>query len=218
MKKIKISALAFVLIASYSCNTTTEKVEETTSETTEVVNEEKTGLFSVVEDSTKVSFTAYKTSEKIGVGGEFTEVNVYGVEEGKSAFETMNNSKFSIPVSSLFTNDATETRDAKILKFFFGVMNNTSVITGTFLVTEDNSCSIDLKINDQTVNVPLTYTTNDEGTHFAFDGTLNLEDFDALNAVTSLNKACEALHTGADGVSKTWNDVAIHAEVLFEQK
>lgn len=216
MKKIKLSALAFILFATYSCNSSTENVEETT--TTEEITVEKTGLFSVVEDSTKVSFTAYKTSEKIGVGGEFTEINLYGIEEGKTAFETMNNSKFSIPVSSLFTNDATETRDAKILQFFFGVMNNTNVISGTFLVDENNQCSIDVKLNDQTVNVPLTYTTNEDASHFVFDGTINLEDFDALKAVASLNKACEALHAGADGVSKTWNDVAIHAEVLFEQK
>jgi hypothetical protein len=39
--------------------------------------------------------------------------------------------QFSIPVSSLFTNDATGTRDPKILKFFFGVLK----IQNLFLVS-----------------------------------------------------------------------------------
>jgi hypothetical protein len=32
---------------------------------------------------------------------------------------------------------------------------------------------------------------------------MNLENWDALAAVASINKTCEALHTGKDGVSKT---------------
>ena len=40
----------------------------------------------------------------------------------------------------------------------------------------------------------------------------------ALDALASLNKACYDLHTGSDGVSKTWEDVAIKASVQLEQK
>jgi hypothetical protein len=43
---------------------------------------------------------------------------------------------------------------------------------------------------------------------------MNLEDWDGLAAVASINKACEALHTGQDGISKTWSEVAVHADVL----
>jgi hypothetical protein len=41
---------------------------------------------------------------------------------------------------------------------------------------------------------------------------MNLENWDALAAVASINKACEALHTGKD-ISKTC-EVAVHADVL----
>jgi hypothetical protein len=40
---------------------------------------------------------------------------------------------------------------------------------------------------------------------------MNLENWDAL-AVASI-KTCEALHTGKDGISKTWSEVAVHADV-----
>jgi hypothetical protein len=45
---------------------------------------------------------------------------------------------------------------------------------------------------------------------------MNLENWDALAAV-SINKACEALHTGKDGISKTWSEVAVHADVLLNK-
>jgi hypothetical protein len=46
---------------------------------------------------------------------------------------------------------------------------------------------------------------------------MNLENWDALAAVASINKACEALHTGKDGISKTWSEVAVHADVLLNK-
>jgi hypothetical protein len=65
-----------------------------------------------------VSFTAYKTTDKLAVGGTFKEITLTNTTE--TALGALNGTKFSIPVSSLFTNDATGTRDPKIIKFFFG--------------------------------------------------------------------------------------------------
>jgi hypothetical protein len=46
---------------------------------------------------------------------------------------------------------------------------------------------------------------------------MDLKNWNALEALASLNKACEALHTGPDGVSKTWEDVAINASVFLSK-
>ncbi|MBU0940230.1 MAG: hypothetical protein KKD36_02220, partial [Bacteroidetes bacterium] len=97
----------------------------------------------------------------------------------------------------------------------FGVMKNTELISGEFKVSGDNSCSIDVTLNGQTANIPLQYTTSD--TRLSFDGIMNLENWDGLAAVASINKACEALHTGKDGISKTWSEVAVHADVLLNK-
>jgi len=210
MKNLKLIALSLLLLANFSCN----NANKSTETETEVVVENN---FTLVEDSTIVSFVGYKFTEKAPVGGEFTKINISNFGDGETALEAMNGTKFSIPVSSLFTNDATGSRDPKLLEFFFGAMENTELISGVFKMADDNKCSIDVTLNGTTQNIPLEYSTIDD-TKFIFDGVMELENWDALGAVASINKACEALHTGKDGVSKTWSEVAVHAEVVLEKK
>jgi hypothetical protein len=50
-----------------------------------------------------VSFTAYKTTDKLAVGGTFKEITLTNTTEGETALGALNGTKFSIPVSSLFT-------------------------------------------------------------------------------------------------------------------
>ncbi|CAM4229217.1 hypothetical protein [Zobellia nedashkovskayae] len=211
MKKIKLIALGLLLVGAFSCK---DAKKENTEQSTEA--QAATEMYSLVQDSTKVSFTAYKTTDKLPVGGQFKKINITKAGEGNTALEALNGTEFSIPVSSLFTNDATGTRDPKILEFFFGVMDNTELISGVFKVAEDNSCSIDVTLNDKTENIALTHKAVSDNA-LTFDGVMELENWDALDAVASINKACEALHTGKDGVSKTWSDVAVHAEVLLQK-
>lgn len=212
MKKLNLCVLALLLTLSFSCKET-KKGDGNSDKETEIAQSEK---FNLVKDSTKVSFTAYKTTEKLPVGGEFTKINITKAGEGDSALEAMNGTEFSIPVSSLFTNDATGTRDPKILEFFFGVMENTELISGIFKVSGDKKCSIDVTLNGETKNIPLEYEMKGDD-RFTFNGVMNLENWDALNAVSSINKACEVLHTGKDGVSKTWNEVAVQANVMLQK-
>jgi hypothetical protein len=200
-----------ILFTAIGCKYSKKTTENQTSEA-----QTTAGTYTVVNDSTKVSFTAYKTTDKAAVGGVFKEITLTNTGQGETALEALNGTQFSIPVSSLFTNDATGTRDPKILKFFFGVLKNTELISGEFKVAADNTCSIDVLLNGKTANIPLQLTTNSD-TSLSFDGVMNLENWDALAAVASINKACEALHTGKDGVSKTWSEVAVHADVLLNK-
>ncbi|MEX2567544.1 MAG: hypothetical protein WD431_16485 [Cyclobacteriaceae bacterium] len=209
MKKLQQIALGLVLFACFSCNKANTGKEEETQATEE--------NFSLVRDSTKVSFVAYKTTDKMPVGGEFTSITIDNFGPGETALEAMNGTEFSIPVSSLFTNDATGTRDPKILEFFFGALENTELISGVFKVGADKQCAIDLTLNGETETIPLIYSTVDN-TKFIFDGVMDLANWDAMGAVASINKACEALHTGTDGISKTWSEVAVHAEVVLAER
>jgi len=213
MKKIAFAFLGLLLITGISCKDA-KKGQDGSAVELEATSSEK---FSIVQDSTKVSFTAYKTTEKLPVGGKFTKINITNSNEGDTAMEALNGTTFSIPVSSLFTNDATGTRDPKILEFFFGVMDNTELISGVFKVAGEDKCSIDVTLNGKTANIPLAHEMTGDNRH-SFSGVMNLENWDALSAVESINKACEALHTGKDGVSKTWSDVAVHADVLLQKK
>ena len=170
MKKIKLIVLGLLLVGAFSCKEAKKEQEQSTQA------QAATETYRQVQDTTKVSFTAYKTTEKLPTG----------------------------------------TRDPKILEFFFGVMENTELISGVFNVSEDNNYFIDVTLNGNTATIPLTHKAVSD-TSLVFDGVMNLEEWDALDAVASINKACEALHTGKDGVSKTWSEVAVHAEVLLQK-
>ena len=212
MKKLIPAILVALVIVFSSCKDTKKNKEAQGSETTAASSE----MYSLIQDSTKVSFTAYKTTEKVPVGGQFKEINLSNVTSGATPLEALDGIEFSIPVSSLFTNDPTGTRDPKILEFFFGVMKNTELISGVVKV-ENGKSSMDVTLNGETQNIPLEHEMigNEK---IIFNGIMNLENWDAMNAVSSINKACEVLHTGKDGISKTWSEVAVKAQVLLQKK
>lgn len=213
MKKLAFACLGLLLIVGIGCKDA-KKEQEVQGQEIQATSSEK---FSLVEDSTKVSFKAYKTTEKLPVGGQFTTINITNSNAGDSALEALNGTEFSIPVSSLFTNDPTGIRDPKILEFFFGAMKNTTLISGVFKVSDGDKCAIDVTLNGETATIPLEHQMNGNQ-RITFNGVMDLENWNALDAVASINKACEALHTGADGVSKTWSEVAVQAEVLLQKE
>ena len=212
MRKIRFLTLGMLLILSFGCKQT--KKENTVQQ--QVSKEVVENSFILIKDSTKVSFTAYKTTDKVPVGGKFLKIDITDAKSGTTALEALNGAAFSIPVSSLFTNDATGTRDPKLLEFFFGAMTNTELIAGKFRTDANNTCSIEVTMNGETSIIPLEYNKVND-TSITFNGTLDLENWNALDALASINKACKELHTGTDGVTKTWSDVAVQAHVLLQK-
>ena len=212
MRKIAFAILSTVFIVFTSCKESKKNTENQDSENTSLSNEK----FTLIQDSTKVSFTAYKTTEKVPVGGQFKEIKLSNVMGGDTPLQALDGIQFKIPVSSLFTNDPTGTRDPKILEFFFGVMKNTELISGVVKVVNGTS-SMDVTLNGETQNIPLEHEIFGDD-KILFNGVMNLENWNAMDAVSSINKACEILHTGNDGISKTWSEVAVKAEVHLQKK
>ncbi|NHN25072.1 YceI family protein [Flavobacterium jejuense] len=204
-KKIALFAFAMTILTT-SC----KKEEKTETPVEEIKTEEVSGL-KIVSDSTKVSWTAYKTTDKVAVGGSFKEIELKNTQTGNTPEAVLEGASFSIPVSSLFTNN--EDRDNKLKTIFFAALKNTEMIGGA-LNFRDGKCFLTLTLNDVTkqMEVPFTY----ENKKFALNSTINLDDFGGQTAIEAINKACFELHKGADGVSKTWSDVAISGSVLFE--
>lgn len=207
MRKFSVLILALTL-SIVACKN--EKKETKTTET-EVVETEK---FVAKPEATSVKWTAYKTTEKKGVGGEFKTVN-FEIKSGASVEEALNNLEFSIPISSLFTNDATNTRDAKIKESFFGSMLNTEFLKGTIKVA-DGKYAASLTMNGVTHDLPLDVKVTEER-RVTMSGVMNLKDWNALDALAALNKVCFDLHKGPDGVSKTWEDVAIEVSTYLRK-
>ncbi|TWO31997.1 YceI family protein [Seonamhaeicola sediminis] len=207
MKKtsVLILALSLSIIACKKEKKETKPIEK------ETVATEK---FVVKPEATSIKWTAYKTTDKVGVGGEFT-TSKFEIKSGSSPQEALNNLNFSIPISSLFTNDATNTRDAKIKASFFGAMLDTEFLKGTLNYVDD-SCSASLTMNGVTHNIPLEVKIEEER-RVTLTGVMNLKDWNALDALASLNKVCFDLHKGPDGVSKTWEDVVIEVNTYLRK-
>ena len=208
MKKISILFLAMA-VSLASCKN--EKKDNTTTET---VTTETAVKYVVKPEATSVKWTAYKTTEKKPVGGEF-KVLRFDEKTGATPEEALNNLSFSIPVSSVFTNDATNTRDAKIKTSFFGAMLDTELLTGTIKYA-DGAYSAAITMNGVTSDLPLEVKITEER-RVVMTGVMDLKEWDALGALESLNKVCFDLHKGPDGVSKTWDDVAIEVNTFLRE-
>lgn len=205
----KLSILLFTLaLTAYSCKN--DKKESTETETATTVSANANN-FVVKPEGTTVKWTAYKTTAKKGVGGEFTTLK-FNEKAGASPQDALNNLNFSIPISSVFTKN--DSRDYKIKTFFFGKMLDTDLIKGTIKVV-NGAYLASLTMNGVTKDLPLNAEIN--GRRIKLNATMDLKNWNALDALASLNKVCYDLHKGADGVSKTWEDVSIEINTFLRK-
>lgn len=208
MKKIATLVLLLTM-TSFLVGCKSEKKEASK----EIKKEKKsTAAYVLSEADNKVEWTAYKTTEKVPVKGKFKKVNVTSGGEGNTIKEAIHNTEFSIPVSSIFTSDTS--RDFKIRKFFFGVMDNTKLLSGTLMIENDSIGYTNITMNGVTEKLPFTYSIN--GKQFSMTAKMDVLNWNAKHAVDSLNVACKDLHKGLDGVSKTWSEVAINITSTFK--
>lgn len=208
MKYLKFTLLSLAIIAFTACKN--DKTEAKDSKENKAVS---TPLYVAKPEATTVSWTAYKTTEKTPVGGQFTTVN-FEEKQGSTPAEALNNLDFSIPISSLFTKD--ESRDAKIKTSFFGAMLDPELIGGT-IKHENGKYTASITMNGVTNDLPLDVTITDER-RVKMTTVMQLKDWNALEALAALNEICFELHKGADGVSKTWEEVAIEVNTYLRKE
>ena len=178
-------------------------------------NEQKeTAKFSIEPKTITVNWTGYKTTDKVAVKGQFKEIEIATIKESETAFDALNGAVFTIPISSLFTDEPE--RDSKLKTLFFGVMDNTLSLSGTLNLEENGTGNIDLLMNGVHNKIPITYIVS--GQLVELEGTMNLDDWKGQTALASINEACFDLHKGPDGISKTWSDVAIAASIYLRKK
>jgi hypothetical protein len=160
--------------------------------------------------SVSVSWMAYKTPAKAGVGGMFDSVKYKAIApEGNNFREILVGSSVVIDTSSVNSNH--ESRDATLVKFFFKQMNDSKIKAKIVDIKSDKRMrgkpktgvmSVAVTMNGATKKVPMSYVF-DNG-DLSASGHIDILDFSASKALSSINKACYDLHDG-----KTWSDVAI---------
>ncbi|MGY6650425.1 YceI family protein [Wenyingzhuangia sp. IMCC45574] len=199
MKKIALILLAVVTLTA--CKDQKKEATTTTDPNTVQLDAE----------TVIVNWVGYKFTNKTGVKGQFQKVNVTGNKPAATLTEALNGVEFSIPVSSIFSNNGV--RDAKLKSLFFGLMDNTALLSGKVTSASATGGIVSLTMNNETHDLPFTLET--QGKTSYLKATLDINAWHAETALASLHKACELLHTGEDGVSKTWNLVDIDAVLNF---
>ena len=81
---------------------------------------------------------------------------------------------------------------------------------------EAGKLDLELKVNGVSKTLPVTYEIKDNV--FTAKGQMTMADFNLGKAYESIAKACEKLHTGKDGVAKTWEEVSLMASAKFEKE
>ncbi len=217
MKKTNISLIAIATLFMASCGTGTENKNETESAPIEV-SEGTVCQYQFDPSSTKITWTAFKTSAKIGVGGTFDNFKIEDTQIATSEIAVFNEAIFEIHTGSV--NSGNTIRDPKLVEYFFNTMIDGSSIIGSLVKMSapengKGEAILSITMNGATHEENAMYTL--EGTSLVLSATLDLSKWEANSAVASLNKACEILHMGEDGVSQLWNEVEVEISTVLKK-
>ncbi|MGE0739681.1 YceI family protein [Sulfurimonas sp.] len=171
---------------------------------------EKTGCVLAQSGDVEVSWIGYKTPKKVGVGGVFDKVAYTPVtKEGENFRSILVGS--SVVIDSSSVNSKHADRDAKLAKFFFGMMKDKNINAKIVDIKADprvkdaprtGVVDVEIEMNGVKKVVPMTYSFANET--FEAKGNIDILDFQANSALKGINEACFDLHEG-----KTWSEAGI---------
>ena len=154
-----------------------------------------------------VTWEAFKTPLKLGVGGHFTKVNYKSSVKSATDLNTLvAGSTVNIEVASVDSNN--KGRDVKLLNDFFKQMAGPDIKAKIVSLKKDKDArktgvaTVSVTMNGVTRSVPMKYSFSNG--KLSANGVIDLFDFKASKALQAINKACFDLHQG-----KTWSDVNI---------
>ena len=210
--KISKSLILSLLGASLfvACSTNTTSTEEGSEEAT--VKEACT--YSYMADSTSLKWTAYKFTKKAGVSGTFDQITLNNTKEAEAPMDVLIGADFSIITASV--NSGNLERDPKLVAHFFNKLIGTEIIVGKINSVNDGEAVISITMNEKTVDVVGKVSL--DGDKVLMEVSIDMADFDGLEAIASLNEVCSAQHTNEDGESKLWPDVTIVVSTVLNKE
>lgn len=215
MKHFAIIISSGLLLAS--CGGQNTESKESSEQETKLELAQPSCSYAYVNENTAVEWTAYKTTDKVPVGGKFDEVKVITAKEAEDPMAILKQVSFEIPTSSTNTNLAE--RDEKIKSYFFGTLADTDMITGKVSSIDGNDKSgnamVELSMNGLSKEVEASYSI--DGTNISLETEFDVETWEGAAAIAALNKVCEDLHKGEDGISKLWSIVSVKVSTTLDK-
>lgn len=194
MKKT-IAVLALLATVFVGCKKEEKKVEEPLLEEVEL---KERAVY-----SHKLTWTAYKTPDKIGVPGTFDGIELTGTKDTGNVENDIKEATFKIDTKTVNSKD--NLRDGKLIEGFFKLMAGD--ITGKFIDFKDGKATIEITMNGVSTKKEFTYTVANNVLNIK--GTIDIvNDFDATSAFNSIHELCKDLHAG-----KTFTEVDLEVEI-----
>lgn len=159
----------------------------------------------------KVSWKAFKTPLKVGVGGTLKDFTYKGKKEALTIQEIAKSASLIIKTSKKSVHTKNPSRDAKISKSFFSTMLGGQDIEVKIKSLTAKKLILSIKMNGKTLDAPLKYTISKNT--LSAKGFIDVLDFGMTKQLRDINNACKAMHEG-----KTWSDVEISLEANFQSE
>ncbi len=209
--------LSFLFFAACSSGDSSQNGD---SKTVENIVQDTTNTLSTIKnlvvDSVKLTWTAYKTMDKIPVSGTFKDI-VYQFNTNTSKpLELLDDARMEIATATVFSGN--EERDKKLWDYFFQMMMDTNQIEARVQQVNPSSDQAVIVIRMNNKEIPVTFALTTKDGRLQGDADIDVvKQFHAGRALYHLHTACEQQHTGPDGVSKTWPDVHLTFKVYYHQ-
>ncbi len=184
-----------------------------------VVEEDSPCKYQVKPEDVKVEWTAYKFTDKTPVLGTFNTYEIKGPSSAKDLTTLVKGLSIDIDASSIESNNAG--RNATIREYFFQKFVPAFIIKGEVesFSGEESSGEIAFKINMNSVShtIPMKYKIDSEN-NFSAEGKFTMNDFKLKEAYDSIHETCQALHTGEDGIAKTWEEIGLKVTAKYQKQ
>ncbi len=211
MKKILVTGLLLGLL--FTCQSPKKNKQKPQEDSPKSL---QTTKWELNEDASSIYWTGYKTTGKIPVKGVFQNFKIKGVKSATNLAEILKNAQVQINVYSIFSDN--EDRDKKLIGDLFEYMTDTENIYARVEKITKDSIWVNIHMNAHEKIVPMFLQMDNQKGVVQLNGRIDLlKDFAAAKALNKFHKACFDKHTGKDGVSKTWPEVAIAARLVFDK-
>jgi len=202
MKRLaKYLIYLLVVYGMASCNNSDKKLSNTDSYKSQVSKQQH---YTIDTSGISILWIAYKYTNRTGVSGSFKTYKFENKKASGTVENILKKSKLSIPTATV--NSSNPIRDFKLNTYFFKAFN-TSEIRGTIIKVKESEGVIDLKMNRISKQIPFTYSIEKDTIRLFTN--LNLNYWNADEALKTLNTECYELHKGPDSISKLWPDVDV---------
>ena len=174
----------------------------------EKINE---GSYSFDSNKAKIIWKGFKTTDRIQVTGQFEQFeSSRDMKQFDSLEGLIDGLDFSISTSSSASGDPV--RDLNLKDYFFKLLTSNFRLSGSLGYPNNNLIPVTFNTLLGSKTVELSYFF--ENSIVEIKGVIDIGiDLGGIMAYESIHQQCEQLHTGGDGVSKTWSEVEVLVRV-----